>query len=84
MKRNISLFFAIVLIIIFSSCEKVIELNLNTTSTHIIIQGNIFDQTGPYTVKISKSVNFDEANEYPRSIWSCLLQLRIIKAIQKN
>lgn len=64
-KSKTIIFIAIILSLCFSSCQKVIDLELNTSSSQIVIQGNIYDQTGPYTVKISKSVNFDEPNVYP-------------------
>ena len=48
-----------------TSCEKVIHLDLNTSTPKIVIQGNIYDEPGPYQVKISSSVNFDDASEYP-------------------
>jgi len=47
------------------SCEKVIQLNLKNSAATIVIQGNVYDQPGPYTVKISKSVNFDASSNYP-------------------
>jgi len=49
----------------FTSCEKVIELDLNTSSSQMVIEGNIYDEPGPYTVKISRSVNIDEPSVYP-------------------
>ncbi|MEI6863614.1 MAG: DUF4249 domain-containing protein [Candidatus Omnitrophota bacterium] len=48
-----------------TSCEKLIILQLNDASPRVVIQGNIYDQTGPYYVKISKSVTFDESSTYP-------------------
>jgi len=50
---------------LFSSCEKVIDLNLKTSSSQIVIQGTIYDQPGPYKITISKSVGFDEPSIYP-------------------
>jgi len=50
---------------LFYSCEKVIDLNLKTSSSQIVIQGTIYDQPGPYKVTISKSVGFDESNTFP-------------------
>jgi len=55
----------ILLLGLLCSCEKVISLDLNTSSSQIVIQGNVYDQAGPYTVKISKSVGFDEPSSYP-------------------
>ncbi len=48
-----------------ASCEKIVQLNLNNSISTIVIQGNIYDLQGPYYVKISKSVHFDESNDYP-------------------
>lgn len=48
-----------------TSCEKVINLQLNDSASRVVIQGNIYDQTGPFYIKISKSVTFDESNSYP-------------------
>ena len=48
-----------------ASCEKVIHLDLNNTSPRVVIQANIYDHSGPYYVKISKTVNFEESGIYP-------------------
>jgi hypothetical protein len=64
-KNHIALFSMLTFLTLFSSCEKVIDLDLNTSSSQIVIQGNVYDQAGPYTVKLSKSVNFDESSSYP-------------------
>lgn len=55
----------VVAILSLTSCEKVIQLDLNSSTSRIVIQGNIYDRPGPYLVKISKSVNFDQSSEYP-------------------
>ncbi len=55
----------IALTLLFSSCEKVIDLPLSSASPQIVIQGNIYDEAGPYTVTLSKSVPFDQSNVYP-------------------
>jgi hypothetical protein len=66
MKSNrIILMIIVSAIFLLSSCEKVIELNLNSSTAAIIIQGNVFDHVGPYAVKISKTVNFAEPNIFP-------------------
>jgi len=49
----------------FSSCEKVINLDLDNTSPKLVIEGNIYNQPGPYIVKVTRTVGFDEANNYP-------------------
>ena len=47
------------------SCKKVVHLELNTSSSSIVIQGNIYDHAGPFVVKISRSVNFYDPSTYP-------------------
>jgi len=56
---------SVFLLSFFTSCEKVIDLDLNTSSSQIVIEGNVYDEAGPYTVKISRSVNIDEPSVYP-------------------
>jgi len=52
-------------LLLLISCEKVIHLDLKNAGAKIVIQGNVYDQPGPYTVKISSSVNFDASSIYP-------------------
>jgi Domain of unknown function (DUF4249) len=47
------------------SCEKVIDLDLNSTDPKVIIEGIITDQNEPFKVTINKTVNFSDANNYP-------------------
>lgn len=47
------------------SCEKEIDLDLENQSGKIVIEGNVTDQEGPYFVRITKSVDFTQENEYP-------------------
>ena len=47
------------------SCEKVIQLDLGNTAPKVVIQADVYDLPGPYYVKISNSVNFDQSNNYP-------------------
>lgn len=57
---------AFCLTILFASCEKVIDIDLNTTEPKIIIEGKISDDpTDLPTVRLSKTVNFDETNNFP-------------------
>lgn len=49
----------------FASCTKEIDIDLNSASPQIVIEGSITDQPAPYTVKLSKTVNFSESNNYP-------------------
>jgi hypothetical protein len=55
----------IAITLIFFSCQREIDINLNESNPKYVIEGNISDQTGPYEVKITKTVNFDDSNNYP-------------------
>lgn len=48
-----------------TSCQKVIQINLNAASPQIVIEGNISDQPGPYTVSLSQTINFSEVTGFP-------------------
>jgi hypothetical protein len=48
-----------------SSCEKVIEVDLNDADKQIVIEGNITDVTGPQVIKITQSVPYTDSNIYP-------------------
>ena len=66
MRKNRTILIAVVAVIGFlTSCQKVIQLDLSTTSPQLVIQGDIYDEPGPYAVKISKTIDFDKPNIYP-------------------
>lgn len=56
---------ALILLFSASSCEKVINLDLKDASAQLVIEGNISNSAGPYTVKLSSSVNYDQSNVFP-------------------
>jgi len=60
-----NIFLIILSLFLVTSCEKEIDLDLEDQSGNIVIEGNVTDQAGPYYVKITKSVAFTEANQYP-------------------
>lgn len=51
--------------VLFASCEDVIELELENHSPRLVIEANISDQTGPYTVTLSETGNFYNDNTFP-------------------
>jgi hypothetical protein len=52
--------------ILFASCEKVIEVDLNTAEPKFVIEGKISDDaTELATVRVSRTVNFDDPNTFP-------------------
>lgn len=57
------LFNLICLLILFASCEKEVDLDLNNKSGTLVIEGNITDRPGPYYVRIIRSVPFTNANQ---------------------
>ncbi len=58
-------FSALLLLTTCFSCRKVIKVDLNSSSPRYVIEGNVTDQPGPYHVSITKSVNFDQDNNFP-------------------
>lgn len=52
-------------LIIFSSCEKEIHIDLNSSEPQVVIDGSVTDAAGPYFVRITKTVNYSESNVYP-------------------
>lgn len=50
---------------LFTSCEKKVDLKYKSNQSNIIIEGNITNETGPYFVKITKSIALKETGAYP-------------------
>jgi Domain of unknown function (DUF4249) len=48
-----------------TSCQKVINLDLNSAAPQLVVEANISDTPGPYYVKLSKTVNFNNINSIP-------------------
>src|ERR1700722_202110 len=65
MKKHKWYLLIIGLVILGTSCQKVIAINLNSASPAIVIVGNINDQPGPYTVTLSQTINFSSPNTFP-------------------
>jgi hypothetical protein len=74
MKRNLTFLtrkhsvlnaFLPAVLMLFSACEKVVDVNLKDVSPKIVIEANITDQPGPYQVLISRSVSFSDPNYFP-------------------
>lgn len=49
----------------FASCTKVIDVKLDDTEPVIVIEGNITDTVGPYMVRVSKTIDIDQDNNFP-------------------
>ena len=48
----------------FSSCEKVIDADLSNAPPVIVIEGAVSDQSEVQTVKVSKTIAFDQSNSF--------------------
>ncbi|MCX6265224.1 MAG: DUF4249 domain-containing protein [Bacteroidetes bacterium] len=51
--------------ILLGGCKKVIDVNLNDASPQIVVEGNIYNTPGPYSIRISKTVNYSADNQFP-------------------
>lgn len=47
------------------ACQKTVTLPLNTAPSQVVIQGEVTNQPGPYTVLINKTVGFYADNTFP-------------------
>jgi len=61
---NKILIFAIISLITLSSCEKVIDPELDSVTPQLVIEGAITNTGAPDTVKLSKTINFQNTNEF--------------------
>ncbi|MCX2483507.1 DUF4249 domain-containing protein [Pedobacter sp. MR2016-24] len=57
--------FFIIVSLSMASCEKVIDVKLNTSPNQVVIEGNINDQPGVQTITMSESVPYTTSNQYP-------------------
>ena len=54
----------ILMSIALNSCQEVVSIDLNKADPHLVIEGIISDQPGPYTVKVSMTGNYFEPSLY--------------------
>lgn len=52
-------------LVLFTSCEKVIDIDLKDADKKYVVEAEINDQPGPYFVKVSRTVSFSEKNQFP-------------------
>ena len=57
--------FIIMAAAVMFSCQKVINIDLNTPSPQLVVEASISDKPGPYFVKLSKTVSFDDITSIP-------------------
>ncbi|RCH56392.1 DUF4249 domain-containing protein [Mucilaginibacter hurinus] len=51
--------------LLFTSCEKVIDVDIKEPPNQLVIEGNITDVSGTQTIKLSQSVPYTDTNIYP-------------------
>lgn len=51
--------------ILFTSCETIIDIDLNSTDSKIVIEGSITNEPGPYTIKITQTTDYFIPSNYP-------------------
>lgn len=49
----------------FTSCEKVIDLDLNSGDPKYVIEGMVNKDSSVHTIRITRTLNFDENTSYP-------------------
>lgn len=60
-------FLSIAVIVVFlASCTEEIVVNLNSSDSQIVIEGNVSSDGEFSIIKISKSVDFNESNDFPK------------------
>lgn len=62
MKKILSI---IIIALLFTSCEKTVDLDYKANQSKIIIEGNITNEPGAYFVKITKSIRLTDTGDYP-------------------
>jgi hypothetical protein len=60
-----NIFFALIFAIFLTSCTEEIKIDLNSSNPALVVEAKITNEAGPYTVKLSKSVNYDAPNTFP-------------------
>ena len=64
--KNKILYVATLALLSFSSCTKVINIDLNATNPQLVVDGLVSDRAGvPDTVKLSETVNYFAQSVYP-------------------
>ena len=54
-----------ILLLLFTSCQKIISIDTNNAAPQLVIEGNLTDIYGDQVVHISKTVPFNATNNYP-------------------
>lgn len=65
MRRYLYLIYSLLMVTLFASCQRDIDLTINHPSSLLVIEGNITNLLGVQTVTISNTVPYNKTNVYP-------------------
>lgn len=60
------LLYILTLAITFAACEKVIDIDLNSSDPRVVIDAELSDVAGECRLELSRTLNFDDTIAYPR------------------
>jgi hypothetical protein len=63
--KYLFLYFTPALLLVSCNKEEVIQLDLSNAPVQYVIEGSVTDEIRPYSVRITQTVNFDQANDFP-------------------
>ena len=63
-QRTARVSFAVGMLALLASCEKVVDLNLKTTTSQFVFEGNLADDGRPCLVTLSRSANYTDSNTF--------------------
>jgi hypothetical protein len=52
-------------VLAFTACEKIIDVELREAPSQLTIEASITNQPGPYYVKLSRTIGFQDPNNFP-------------------
>lgn len=65
-RRIINLYtISLVTLLTLQSCTREIDVNINNITPRIVIQGDVTDAEGPYTIRINRTVNLNDPSTPP-------------------
>ncbi len=63
--RNIYIYLLLIIVTVFNSCEKVIEVKIKDSDMRYVIEGVITDEPGKCKIALSRTVRFSDPNTFP-------------------
>jgi len=63
-KSRVGVLAAGALLLASTGCEKIVDLNLKTSTAQLVIEGNLVDDNRPCQVSVSRSANYTDTNTF--------------------